>query len=610
MKKVCHPLSIMFMLFIVFKVSTVNAQGGVAINAAGTQPDSSAILDIGSSSKGLLIPRMSTSQRNAISKPATGLEIFNTDCNVYNFNAGTPSVPNWVTSNSSNALVASVSIAASPVGAICSGADVTFTATPSSGINSPTYQWKVNGGNVGTNSSSYSNSNLNNGDVVNCILTTSEACVTGSPATSNSISMTVTPIPSTPGSISGSTGVCTGSTGNIYSVSPVAGATSYNWTVPQDAAIASGAGNTSINVTFGLDSGTISVTAVNSCGSSSASTQTITINPPAPGTPGNISGSSSAASGSSGNVYSISAVNNATTYTWSVPSDATITAGQGTTSITVTFGTNSGNIAVTAGNSCSNSFSSTLAITVCNGYNTGNQTFNYTGSMQIFTVPSCVSAITIAAYGAAGQNSVAAGGQGGYATGTLAVSPGQTLYIFVGGQSGWNGGGPHGPNGGGYGGDASDVRAGGTALMDRVIVAGGGGGGAGNDSSYGAGPGGNGGGLTGDMGGNSAGCGSCYYGGGGGGGTQNSGGAAGWGGCNACYGACGYAGTLGVGGEGSSADHPVGGGGGGGYYGGGGGGSDCSCGGGGGGSSYITGLTNASTSTGGTTGNGQIVFTW
>jgi hypothetical protein len=42
-------------------------------------PNPSAILDVSSTSKGLLLPRMSTTQRNAIASPAVGLIIFNTD---------------------------------------------------------------------------------------------------------------------------------------------------------------------------------------------------------------------------------------------------------------------------------------------------------------------------------------------------------------------------------------------------------------------------------------------------------------------------------------------------------------------------------------------------
>ncbi len=51
----------------------------VAINTDGSQPDGSAILDVKSTSKGMLIPRMTTAQRNAISSPAQGLMVYDTD---------------------------------------------------------------------------------------------------------------------------------------------------------------------------------------------------------------------------------------------------------------------------------------------------------------------------------------------------------------------------------------------------------------------------------------------------------------------------------------------------------------------------------------------------
>ena len=48
------------------------AQQGVAINASGSQPHSSAMLDVNSTTKGILIPRMTAAQRTAIANPATG----------------------------------------------------------------------------------------------------------------------------------------------------------------------------------------------------------------------------------------------------------------------------------------------------------------------------------------------------------------------------------------------------------------------------------------------------------------------------------------------------------------------------------------------------------
>lgn len=51
----------------------------VGVNADGSPPDNTAMLDIKSNSKGLLIPRLTTAQRTAIVSPAIGLTVFDTD---------------------------------------------------------------------------------------------------------------------------------------------------------------------------------------------------------------------------------------------------------------------------------------------------------------------------------------------------------------------------------------------------------------------------------------------------------------------------------------------------------------------------------------------------
>lgn len=84
----------------------------------------------------------------------------------------------------------SVSIMAS-INNVCEGTPVTFTATPVNGGSSPTYQWNVNGINAGTNSPNYTYTAVN-GDIVECILTSSETtCITNNPATSNQVIMVI-----------------------------------------------------------------------------------------------------------------------------------------------------------------------------------------------------------------------------------------------------------------------------------------------------------------------------------------------------------------------------------------------------------------------------------
>ncbi|MFN8248826.1 MAG: proprotein convertase P-domain-containing protein [Ferruginibacter sp.] len=74
----------------------------------------------------------------------------------------------------------------------CPGVMQIFTATPVNGGNLPSYQWKVNGVNVGTNSATYTTTSLVNGDVVTCVLTSNISCLAASPASSNAITMVVT----------------------------------------------------------------------------------------------------------------------------------------------------------------------------------------------------------------------------------------------------------------------------------------------------------------------------------------------------------------------------------------------------------------------------------
>ena len=86
---------------------------------------------------------------------------------------------------------------------------------------------------------------------------------------------------------------------------------------------------------------------------------------PGVGAAGTITGSSLVCANATGVSYSIGTVSGATTYTWTVPSGASVASGQGTTSITVDWGATSGNVTVTPSNSCNNTgTSSSLAVTV------------------------------------------------------------------------------------------------------------------------------------------------------------------------------------------------------------------------------------------------------
>ena len=69
---------------------------GMAVNSSGTAANASALLDVSSTAKGVLIPRLTTAQRNAIVAPATSLLIYQTDGTPgYYYNSGTSSSPVW-----------------------------------------------------------------------------------------------------------------------------------------------------------------------------------------------------------------------------------------------------------------------------------------------------------------------------------------------------------------------------------------------------------------------------------------------------------------------------------------------------------------------------------
>jgi uncharacterized protein (TIGR02145 family) len=101
-----------------------------------------------------------------------------------------PVTSNSITMTENTGLPAGVTIAAS-ANPFCPGSLVTFTASPTNGGTNPAYQWKVNGVNAGTNSSTYSY-NPNNDDSVRCVVTSNLNCVTNNPASSLDIIMSRT----------------------------------------------------------------------------------------------------------------------------------------------------------------------------------------------------------------------------------------------------------------------------------------------------------------------------------------------------------------------------------------------------------------------------------
>ncbi|GAA3760126.1 hypothetical protein GCM10022423_08850 [Flavobacterium ginsengiterrae] len=119
-------------------------------------------------------------------------------------------------------ITASVSISASPAGAICAGTSVTFTATATNQGSSPTYQWyKGTNAIPSATTGTYTSNSLVNLDAISVVMfSNASPCLTGSPATSNTITMTVNPTPAAPTASVTSQPTCANNTGTITITNP------------------------------------------------------------------------------------------------------------------------------------------------------------------------------------------------------------------------------------------------------------------------------------------------------------------------------------------------------------------------------------------------------
>src|SRR5688572_13676065 len=126
-----RKLSFLLAFMMLYEITVVAQNNGVSVNATGAPPDPSAMLDVSGISKGVLINRMTTSERDAIENPAIGLQIFNTTTNCLNV---------WVGSTWKQACFDCDfnSPTASNNGPICQGSTLNLSATTIPGA---TYQW-------------------------------------------------------------------------------------------------------------------------------------------------------------------------------------------------------------------------------------------------------------------------------------------------------------------------------------------------------------------------------------------------------------------------------------------------------------------------------------
>ena len=181
--------------------------------------------------------------------------------------------------------------------------------------------------------------------------------------TSNISTLIVSPLPNAAATITGSSTVCQGQNNVVYTVSPIANATSYIWTLPTGAIGNSSANTITVNYGYSAFSGNITVKGNNSCGVGAISSLPISVNP-LPSSASLITGTTNVAAGQQNVQYYIPAIANATSYLWTLPNGASGASITNTISVNYSSSAVSGNIIVKGINSCGIGDSTSLYITV------------------------------------------------------------------------------------------------------------------------------------------------------------------------------------------------------------------------------------------------------
>lgn len=126
--KITSQAKLLLIILLTFSFQLLALDGltqNVGINATGSLPDNSALLDLNSSEKGLLVPRMTTIQRDAIPSPANSVLIFNTTTEC--FEAYHASTSSWVAFGCIGCSLPSGVTASAAPNPICVGSDLSLT---------------------------------------------------------------------------------------------------------------------------------------------------------------------------------------------------------------------------------------------------------------------------------------------------------------------------------------------------------------------------------------------------------------------------------------------------------------------------------------------------
>ncbi|MBK7336732.1 MAG: hypothetical protein IPJ00_11390 [Saprospirales bacterium] len=229
------------------------------------------------------------------------------------------------TDQASVTVTANVAVPNQPTVAVplspCTGGTSTYTVTPPASGPAPTgYTWTVTGGTFTTSGNTITVTWTAAGAGQVCV-TANNACGPGPAAC---LAITVGQGPAVP-TLTGPATVCEGDVIN-YVINPVdPSTTSYTWTVGGNASFTDLGSSIQVDFSGAVD-GQICVTGTNACGTSAQACIAVTVDD-VPAQPV-IAGVASVCNGEIAN-YSVPLDPNATSYTWTVPAGATITAGQG-----------------------------------------------------------------------------------------------------------------------------------------------------------------------------------------------------------------------------------------------------------------------------------------
>ena len=145
---------------------------------------------------------------------------------------GSPATSNDVVVTVNTIIPVSASVISNPVGSVCTGSAATYTCTPTNGGTNPLYQWRKNGVNVsGATNSTYLYTPASSSEAISCRVTSNYQCVSGNPATSNSITLNLLPSVAVSINIWASTYYCVSGDNVTFSAGITNGGTApqYQW---------------------------------------------------------------------------------------------------------------------------------------------------------------------------------------------------------------------------------------------------------------------------------------------------------------------------------------------------------------------------------------------